>query len=330
MILPAGVNKATGLAHALEKMALSPHNAVAIGDAENDHALLSLCECSAAVSNALPTLKSTADIVTKGDHGAGVVELVDELLRDDLSSRDPQLTRHHVSLGTDDHGSEVLISPHGETVLLIGSGERSEVAAVLMERLAAKSYTLCVIDVDGRYGDLALAKAVSLGGPTGPPTTDEIVKLFRGADKSGVINLAGLSPEDRLPFLKELTPKLVELRAHLGRPHWTTLDATQDVLPADGTASEVLPLGAGDSVLHITPRPALVAREVLRATTLVIALGASGQALLDEFCQVSGVTPPATKLPPVSEGAALAWRPTSPNAQPFRLNIAVPQTARSA
>jgi HAD superfamily hydrolase (TIGR01484 family) len=327
MILPAGVNKATGLAQALEKMELSPHNTVAVGDAENDHALLALCECSAAVSNALPTLKSTADIVTKADHGAGVVELIDEVLLDDLASRDPQLTRHHVLLGTDDHGSEVRISPHGETVLLVGSAERgkSEVAAALMDRLAAKGYTFCIIDVEGRYETFAPAKAVSLGSESRAPTADEIVKLFRGADKSGVVNLAGLSPEDRPPLLKDLTPKLTELRSHLGRPHWTTIDETQDLLPADGTASEVLPLGAGDSVLHITPRPALVAREVLLATSLVIALGASGQALLEEFCQVSGVTPPATQLPPVSAGAALAWRPKSSNAQPFRLNIAMPQ-----
>jgi hypothetical protein len=325
MILPAGVNKATGLAQALAKMELSPHNAVAVGDAENDHALLALCECSAAVSNALPTLKSTADIVTTADHGAGVVELIDEVLRDDLASRDPQLTRHHVLLGTDDHGDEVQLSPHGETVLLVGSGGRSEVASALMERLAANGYTFCLVDVDGKYGTLAPSKAVSLGSSSRPPAADEIVKLFRGAEQSGVVNLAGLSPEDRLPFLKELTPKLTELRSHLGRPHWTTIDETQELLPADGSSSEVLPLGAGDSVLHITPRPALVAGEVLRATSLVIALGASGQALLEEFCQVSGVTAPATRLPPVSEGAALAWRPTSPNAQPFRLNIAMPK-----
>src|SRR5690348_10488455 len=57
MILPAGVNKATGLAAALGRMGLSPHNAVGIGDAENDHALLALCECGVAVANALPTLK---------------------------------------------------------------------------------------------------------------------------------------------------------------------------------------------------------------------------------------------------------------------------------
>ena len=94
MVLPTGVNKATGLECALRKMGLSAHNVVGIGDAENDHALLSMCECSVAVANALPTLKSTADIVTTADQGAGVVELVEELLRDDLASRAPRRQRH--------------------------------------------------------------------------------------------------------------------------------------------------------------------------------------------------------------------------------------------
>ena len=48
MVLPAGVNKATGLRAALAELNLSPHNAVAVGDAENDHAFFSICECAAA------------------------------------------------------------------------------------------------------------------------------------------------------------------------------------------------------------------------------------------------------------------------------------------
>ena len=64
MVLPAGVNKATGLARALEQLGLSPHNVVGVGDAENDHAFLRSCECAVAVANALPTLKEAADIVT--------------------------------------------------------------------------------------------------------------------------------------------------------------------------------------------------------------------------------------------------------------------------
>src|SRR6058998_3402426 len=78
MILPSGVNKATGLEVALTELGLSPHNVVGVGDAENDHAFLSTCECSVAVANALPALKEHADIVTRADHGAGVAELIEE------------------------------------------------------------------------------------------------------------------------------------------------------------------------------------------------------------------------------------------------------------
>ena len=57
MVLPAGLNKATGLAAALRELGLSGQNIVGIGDAENDHAFLSQCGCSAVVANALPALK---------------------------------------------------------------------------------------------------------------------------------------------------------------------------------------------------------------------------------------------------------------------------------
>jgi len=61
MVLPSGVNKAT---EALKAIDLSPHNVVGIGDAENDHAFLRACGCNAAVANALPAVKDTADFVT--------------------------------------------------------------------------------------------------------------------------------------------------------------------------------------------------------------------------------------------------------------------------
>jgi hydroxymethylpyrimidine pyrophosphatase-like HAD family hydrolase len=87
MILPTGVNKASGLRVALEKMGLSPDNAVGVGDAENDHAFLSICALGVAVENALPSLKEEADFVTRGHHGAGVEELIAEILRGDLAGR---------------------------------------------------------------------------------------------------------------------------------------------------------------------------------------------------------------------------------------------------
>jgi hydroxymethylpyrimidine pyrophosphatase-like HAD family hydrolase len=98
MVLPTSFNKATGLKAALDELGLSEHSVVGIGDAENDHAFLALCECSAAVANALPKLKERADFVTRGDHGRGVVELIEELLADDLRGRPSKSHRRRAGL----------------------------------------------------------------------------------------------------------------------------------------------------------------------------------------------------------------------------------------
>lgn len=83
MILPAGVDKASGLRAALQELQIAPERVVGIGDAENDQALLEMSGCGVAVANALDGLKAAADIVTSGSRGAGVTELVDTLLSDD-------------------------------------------------------------------------------------------------------------------------------------------------------------------------------------------------------------------------------------------------------
>jgi hydroxymethylpyrimidine pyrophosphatase-like HAD family hydrolase len=86
MILPTGVNKATGLAAALKVLGLSPQQTVGVGDAENDEAFLKMCGVSVAVDNALEVVKKLATIVTKGARGAGVTEVINRLLADDLAS----------------------------------------------------------------------------------------------------------------------------------------------------------------------------------------------------------------------------------------------------
>lgn len=84
MALPSGVTKATGLQPALSELKIRPEQTVGVGDAENDHAFLELCGLAVAVANALPSVKASANIVTKGAHGEGVVELIDRLVRNDL------------------------------------------------------------------------------------------------------------------------------------------------------------------------------------------------------------------------------------------------------
>jgi hydroxymethylpyrimidine pyrophosphatase-like HAD family hydrolase len=83
MILPRGVDKATGLAAALAELNLSLAETVAVGDAENDAVLLAACGQGVAVANGLPALKASADWVTRAAAGQGVVELVDRLLESD-------------------------------------------------------------------------------------------------------------------------------------------------------------------------------------------------------------------------------------------------------
>jgi hydroxymethylpyrimidine pyrophosphatase-like HAD family hydrolase len=90
MVLPADVHKGTGLAVALARLGVHPSRAVAIGDAENDHPMLALCGYGAAVGNALPALKARAQVVTRGEGGQGVAELVERLIAfDGSNSRDP-------------------------------------------------------------------------------------------------------------------------------------------------------------------------------------------------------------------------------------------------
>jgi len=84
MVLPTGVNKATGLSVALRRLGLSFHEAVGIGDGENDQSFLDRCECSVAVANAVPSIRTLVDMVTKRKAGSGLAELVNELISDDL------------------------------------------------------------------------------------------------------------------------------------------------------------------------------------------------------------------------------------------------------
>jgi len=83
MVLPASVNKATGLRAALDELGLSPQAVVGIGDAENDEAFLAMSGCGVAVANALDSVKAQADHVTSGEDGAGVREVIDSLISDD-------------------------------------------------------------------------------------------------------------------------------------------------------------------------------------------------------------------------------------------------------
>jgi hydroxymethylpyrimidine pyrophosphatase-like HAD family hydrolase len=76
MVLPIGTTKRSGLERALLDLGTSAARTIGVGDAENDRAFLDICGLSVAVANALESIKATADLVTEGARGQGVVELL--------------------------------------------------------------------------------------------------------------------------------------------------------------------------------------------------------------------------------------------------------------
>jgi hydroxymethylpyrimidine pyrophosphatase-like HAD family hydrolase len=50
MVLPSGINKASGLQAALEMLGLSARTVIGVGDAENDHSFLEICGLPVAVA----------------------------------------------------------------------------------------------------------------------------------------------------------------------------------------------------------------------------------------------------------------------------------------
>ncbi len=153
MVLAPGVNKATGLAAALKQLGLSPHNIAAIGDGENDHAMLTYSGYAVAVANAVPMLKETADRTTGGNHGTGVSELIDDMVENDLRVHEQSVSRHQILLGKRENGNDLTLHPARQNLLLAGtSGSgKSTLATGLLERLGERGYQLCVIDPEGDY-----------------------------------------------------------------------------------------------------------------------------------------------------------------------------------
>jgi HAD superfamily hydrolase (TIGR01484 family) len=308
MVLPPSINKATGAAAALAELGMSAHNAVAVGDAENDQAMLGLAECAVAVANALPAVKAHADLVTAGDHGAGVVELIDQLLADDLAAVAPRLRRHNILLGRGEAGELVTLPLFGVNALVAGPSGcgKSTLATGILERLADHGYQFCLVDPEGDYEDFA--NAIVLGDSRRSPPVEEVLAILEQPSESVVVNLLGLPNDDRPAYFAELLGRLDALRTTTGRPHWIAVDEAHYQLPAgwDPAALGVTRKLAG--LLLVTVHPDHIARAVLEQISVVVAVGDGPEQTLGAFATAVGVPPPMTPAKRSGPGEAVIWR----------------------
>jgi hydroxymethylpyrimidine pyrophosphatase-like HAD family hydrolase len=69
MVLPSGINKASGLQAALETFGLWPAEVIAVADAEIDHVFFETCGLPVAVAERPACLKEKAALVTQYSAG---------------------------------------------------------------------------------------------------------------------------------------------------------------------------------------------------------------------------------------------------------------------
>jgi HAD superfamily hydrolase (TIGR01484 family) len=326
MILPSGVNKATGLNVALRELGLSPHNVVGIGDAENDHAFLALCECSVAVANALETLKQHVDYVTSLGHGEGTVELIQSLIATDLEHLEDRL-RHRLILGKRADGSDVWLRPYGKNVLIAGTSGagKSTLATGFLERLDEQKYQYLIIDPEGDYS--VFPDAVVLGDDQRPASVSEVLDVLSKPDANAAVNLTGIALNDRPAFFEALLPRIQELRAKTGRPHWIVIDESHHVLPSSWQAARVTVSQGIYGMMLITLEPDRVAAPILSAVDVVVAIGEDPAETLKIFGEAVGQPPPALGSVALKTGEAVAWFRDSPE-PPFLFQAAVPCAQR--
>jgi HAD superfamily hydrolase (TIGR01484 family) len=311
MALPSGVTKASGLARQLELFKLSFHNVLGIGDAENDLGFLSRCEASAAVANALPSVKEACDIVAAHSRGRGVCDVIERLIADDLQSVEAIDRRHRIVIGKLRDGETFEISAACPGVLVAGTsgGGKSRLVAGFIERTGDLGYHYCVIDPEGDFADLD--GAIPIGSVDSEPSLETVQEVLIN-QQNAVISLLSIKIEDRSSFARRLLGRIAEIRTQFGRPHWIVIDEAHHVFPAQAKPRQDPYDPAGGTML-ITTQPSLVAREALHCTKVVVAVGQTTRKTIEEARAQLGIPGgPLEAAESVPKHRALVWRRDEP------------------
>lgn len=292
MVLPQAISKATGLRKALAILRLSEHNAVGIGDAENDHELLHACEVGVAVGWGSEALKRSADYVLPGTGPSAVAGYIRQLASAGRIPV-PVKARRYLLLGHSEDGRPLALAVKGRNVLVAGDAKsgKSWVTGLLCEQLILYGYSLCILDPEGDYISLeALPGVVVFGGADPLPRTRELLRTLRHADVSIVIDLSHKSHSEKLEYLRTTLPAMATLRGQTGFPHRIVVDEAHYFLH-DPDVLNLLDLEWNGYTL-VTYRASRLHRAVLGANQAVIVTRESDPHEVDalrELCQSCNV-----------------------------------------
>jgi len=246
MVLPQAVSKGAGLREALATMRLSVHNALAIGDAENDHDLLASCELGVAVSWGSRRLQQAADEILEGSGPPAVAPFIRQFA-ENLRLPPEKIGQHRLSLGTAEDGHEITLAIRGLNTLIAGDPRsgKSWVAGLMCEQLILQGYSVCMIDPEGDYRTLeSLPGVVVFGGEDPPPELPDLARVLRHPDMSVVIDLSHAAQSEKINYMKSLLPMLAAIRRNTGLPHRIVIDEAHYFLH-ESNVMELLDLDLG-------------------------------------------------------------------------------------
>ncbi|WP_348528011.1 ATP-binding protein, partial [Mesorhizobium sp.] len=281
--------------------------------------------------------------------GAGVAELVDALVKDDLHERASRAQRSRVLIGhareaveatgttggskaTEATGAtkatqatrateatqatqapDVYCAAHGSVVLLAGESGcgKSTACAGLLERLAGMHQLLCIIDPEGDYQNDD--ETIVVGDAHTAPLIDEIVQLLLRPPRPAVaVNLLRVPLAERPAFCASLLLEVQQLRMRTGRPHWLVFDEAHHLFPAGWAgASQTIPQTL-ETALAITVSPQQLDGAFLRQVNLLLAMGPSAGKAVQELAKATDRAVPQLDETELETGQALLWRLDSP------------------
>ncbi len=294
MVLPSGVSKGSGARIALAELGLSVHNAIGIGDAENDHSLLDACEIGVAVSDSVPSLRRRADIVLEEPGAASLIEF----LRGPIVGGRQLVPPSHwrLDIGRDVDGSPATL-PASQINILVAGGSgtgKSYAAGMLAEQLIRLDYSVLVIDPEGDHRGLGRIPDVAVTGrDDGLLAPDLLVRLLRPDGGAVVVDLSSTAATDQQAYLRSLWAEVEAHRSITGLPHWIVTDEAQRALPRLGDGQASVETASKGHVL-VTWRAAELPGDALASLDAVIVVGRpGGSASVDVAAAVAGVARPA-------------------------------------